>query len=126
MGEEKGTRNFEDHWPGLDPKPGEINLDETSEKVDTALGKFEDALSRLEGILPGSLRDLRESAIIVGPHVPEWNAGVEFFRVVKKTGEAVTHVYEMSVYMAKAAYEKAEAARVGMKGADQANAQGGR
>ncbi|MFE3447448.1 hypothetical protein ACFXJ8_00820 [Nonomuraea sp. NPDC059194] len=96
----------EDKWPGLDPKPGEIDL----KSKDQLVGILKDlayGLERLEGMEIGSQPDLYRRAKLMKPVIMgDWPAGDDFFEATDQAHLYVNGIYERINYKYRAALEK--------------------
>ncbi|MET9337130.1 hypothetical protein [Nonomuraea sp. NPDC003804] len=106
MAEPRETVSVEDRWPGLDPKPGEIDLT-SKEQLVNILKDLAGALERLEGLEVGSLPDLKRRALLTKPVVMGgWPAGDDFFDATTNAYTYVSHIYESINYKLRAAIQK--------------------
>ncbi|GAA2642971.1 MULTISPECIES: hypothetical protein [Nonomuraea] len=92
MAEPRDPVAVEHRWPGLDPKPGEIDYDAGKLKgIAKALG---DGLERLRGMEVGSMQDLGTRGIVTHPAPNQgWEAGDAVFDTITEAHRFIMYVY---------------------------------
>ncbi|MFD1931581.1 MULTISPECIES: hypothetical protein [Nonomuraea] len=83
---------IEHRWPGLDPKPGEIEY--SADKLKGIAKALNDGLERLTGMEIGSMQDLTSRGMVTHPAPNQgWEAGDAVFDTISEAHRFIMHVY---------------------------------
>ncbi|GAA3471581.1 hypothetical protein [Nonomuraea roseola] len=96
----------ENSWPGLKPKPDEIDYD--ADKLKGIAKELLAGLERLEGLLPGSVRDVQRHAKPLGNPVTTtyWEAGAILFESIDNAYYSISDIYPDVIAKYRAALGK--------------------